>query len=352
MKNLFLTVLCGMFFLVATVAQAQTLEELKSMKSDKEAALAAIQAEVDALDKQIYTFPGWKIGGVGIAGFDLNANNDWYQLALPNSSANGFGLSLGAFANLDTEKYFWRNLGNVTLKRVRTTIDASLNEDDRVTVSNITDALDISSLFGYKLSDKWALSAEGKYISTLLNINNPGQLTLSAGATWTPISNLVVVIHPLGYQFNFPGDSFVSTAGAKIGATYAAEIIKGISWSSNLSAFVPYGTGDGTLQTFATEADFDPSAPAFSDTVLSSNSVSYDQGDLFNWTWINSFSTSLWKGIGLGLNIGMRQDRQISNQAQYNALSNRDASGASTFDFAGSDNPLQWYYTLGLSYNF
>jgi len=74
-----------MFFLVATVAQAQSLEELKSMKSDKEATLAAIQAEVDALDKQIYEFPGWKFGGVGVAGFNLLANNNWFALAAPNS---------------------------------------------------------------------------------------------------------------------------------------------------------------------------------------------------------------------------------------------------------------------------
>lgn len=352
MKNLLLSVI-GLFCLSGLFAQdMMSVDELKSMKAEKEAALGALQAEVDALDAKINTFPGWKVGGVGIAGFDLNGNNNWFQLGLPNSRANGLGLSLGAFANLDKEKFFWRNLGNVTLKSVNTTLDTSVDEDDQISISNITDNLDISSLAGYKLSDKWALSAEGKYISTVLNFNDPGKLILSAGATWTPIQNLVVIIHPLGYEFNFPGDSFVSSAGAKIGATYAAQILPGVAWSSNLSTFIPYSGGDGTLQAFGLAPDFDASAPAFTDSVLGSDAIAYEAGDLFNWTWINSFSTSLIKGIGLGLNIGLRQDRQLSNQAQYNSSLNRNADGTSNFDFGGADNPIQLYYTLGLSYNF
>ncbi len=341
MKNFILTILLGFVGLAAV--NAQTMDELKAMQAEKQAAADALVAEAADLQKQIDEFPGWKIGGVGIAGFDLNGNDNWFALNLPNSKSTGYGVSLGAFANLDRDNYFWRNLGNLTLKQVNTTLDATV--DTLTEVSNITDALDISSLFGYKLNDKWAISAEGKYISTLLNFNNPGQLTLSAGATWTPINNLVVVIHPLGYQFNFPGDSFVSSVGAKIGATYAAEIIPGVSWSSNLSMFVPYGDGSGTLNQFELADDNTIFTPKFTTNIIGSADVAYSSADLFNWTWINSFSTSLFKGIGVGFNIGLRSDKQVANQAQYN-------SSRGLFDFANADNPLQMYYTLGLSYNF
>ncbi len=352
MKNFILTLLVGFVGLAAV--SAQTVDELKTMKAEKQAAADALLAEVADLDKQIYEFPGWKFGGVGIAGFDLNSNTNWFANALPNSQANGWGLSLGAFANLDREKYFWRNLGNLNLKRVNTLLDRTLSDEDQkeATISTFTDNLDASSLFGYKLTEKIAVSAEAKYISSLLNFNNPGQLTASAGVTWTPIQNLVVLIHPLGYQWNFPGDRFVSSVGAKIGATYAAEIIPGVAWSSNLSAFVPYGEGSGVLQAFEETANSTRLAPEYDfDKVLAGQerAIDYSQGDLLNWLWINSFSTSLFKGIGVGLTVGLRQDKQVANQALYN-----NSRGSYDPSNPGDSNPsaIQSYYTLGLSYNF
>ena len=347
MKNLFLTVLCGMFFLVATGVQAQSLDELKSMKSDKEAALAAIQAEVDALDKQIYTFPGWKVGGVGVAGFNLLSNNDWYQLNTPNSQSSGLNIGLGAFANLDVEKYFWRNLLDVAVAR---TANFGIKGEDATKSVALTNGLNLSSLFGYKLSPKWALSAEGRWTSTILTFdpgdvtdllddefgvqfNAPGQATLSAGLTWLPINNLVVLIHPLGYQKNWPGE-FISSAGAKIGATYAGEIVKGIAWTSNLSAFIPYG-GDKSV-------DF---VNPVTDAALGTSDV-YSAGDLTNWEWTNGFSTSLWKGVGLAFNLGLRQNRQQADLQR--AIIAADAGPTQNSD----ENPLQSFYTLGLSYTF
>ena len=347
MKNLFLTVLCGMFFLVATVAQAQSLEELKSMKSDKEAALAAIQAEVDALDKQIYTFPGWKIGGVGVAGFNLLRNNNWYALNTPNSESSGLNVGLGAFANLDREKYFWRNLLDISIARTANFTDH--NRDLTKSVA-LTNGLNLSSLFGYKIAPKWALSAEGRYTTTILTLdprdvnvisddeyalqfNAPGQATISAGLTWLPINNLVVLIHPLGYQKNWPGE-FISSAGAKIGATYAAEIVKGVSWTSNLSAFIPY-SGDKTV-------DF---VNPVTEAALGTSDL-YSAGDLTNWEWINGFSTSIWKGVGLAFNLGLKQNRQQADLQR--AIITSDGGVIQNTE----KSPLQSYYTLGLSYTF
>jgi len=338
-----LTLLFAVFFATFNLAQAQTLDDLKSMKADKQAALDALAAEVADLDAQISTFPGWKIGGVGVLGFDLNSNSDWYALNLPNSTANGYGISAGLFANNDSEKTFWRNTLAFNLKKSNTTLDASLPDAQQVSVSTLTDAIDVSSLAGYKLAPKWALSAEGKYITSLFNFNNPGQLTLSAGATWLPIDNMVVVIHPLGYQLNFPSGDFVSSAGAKIGVTYGANILPNVAWASNLSYFLPYGGGDGTLKAFVPDAASTANDPKFTDTVASELAQTYGTGDLTNWTWINTFSTKILNGIGVGLNVGLRSDKQIANQARFNSL-----GGA--FDPATADNPIQLYYSLGLAY--
>lgn len=324
-------------------AQAQDLgmDQLKSMQAEKQAAADALLAEAADLQKQIDEFPGWKTGGVGIIGLDLNANDSWYAINAPFSKSNAFGITATAFANNNQEKWFWNNLFNLNLKKIVTNLDSRQD----VETDAVLDALDISSLAGYKLNSKWALSAEGKYASTLLNFNRPGKLTVSAGATWLPIPNAVVIFHPLAYEKNFPSGDFVSAAGCKIGATYSAQIIPGVAWSTNLSAFVPYSAGDGTLKQFplkegtdrlALDADFDLGADA-----IATQDVTYGNGDLFNWTWMNTFSTTLFKGIGLGLNVGLRNDQQIANQWQYN----RDASYT-----ANSNNPMQFFYNLGLSY--
>lgn len=345
MKNLLLSTLCGVFCLVANFSQAQSLDELKSMQAEKSAAVAALQAEVDALDAQIFAYPGWKVGGVGVTGFNLLANNNWFALANPNSQNQGLSIGLGAYANLDVEKYFWRNLLDVNIARSANFIDKA---DDLTKSIALTNGLNLSSLFGYKLSEKIAISAEARWTSTILTLdagdvniisddvyglefNAPGQLTASAGITWLPINALTVIIHPLGYQKNWPG-TFTSSAGAKIGATYAAEIVKNISWTSNLSAFIPYGgAGDATL---------------IEDNAAST--VNYSTGDLVNWEWINGFSTSIWKGLGVAFNLGLKGNKQ---QADLGRLTIADAGGdissANT-----SDNPLQSYYTLGLSYTF
>ncbi|MEL6986796.1 MAG: DUF3078 domain-containing protein [Bacteroidota bacterium] len=301
MRNKVFMLLIGMF-VFGTFGYGQTLEELKKMKDEKAAQLSALQGEVNGLQKQIDEFPGWKVGGLGIVGFDLNGNSDWFAIDDPQSSSDALGFNFSGFANLDEDKLFWRNLLLVNLRRTN-----SKQHPDSTSVTAITDALDLSSLFGYKLSEKLALSAEGRYTTTVLNFNDPGKLLLSAGVTWTPIQDLVVIIHPLGYEFNFPSGEFSSAPGAKIGATYAREIVPGVAWSSSLNAFLAY-SGD------------DDSTPVKS------------AGDLSNWTWINGFAFSVFKGIGVGLNVGLRNDKQL---ALSKGLSN---------------NPLQSYYTLGLSY--
>jgi hypothetical protein len=156
------------------------------------------------------------------------------------------------------------------------------------------------SLYGYKLSPKLAISTLGEYRTSVLDgkLNNPGYLDLGVGATWTPVTDLVVVVHPLNYNFVFADDEFdfESSLGAKVVADYTRTIVKGFNWKSNLSAF-----------------------------------LSYQGQDLSNYTWVNTFSTA-YKGVGIGLDIGLRSNKQEALAA------GRD------------DNPLQSYWILGLSY--
>ncbi len=324
--------------------QAQSVDELKSMKTAKEDQIKALQAEVADLENKIFTMPGWKFGGVGTLGFNMNANNNWFAIATPNSSGNGLGIGITAFANQDQEKYFWRNGLNVNLNRLATLVD---KDNDGTKAVTLSDLLDFTSLFGYKLTDKIALSAEAKWLSSIVNFdpndvndvlddeyslsfNNPGQLTVSAGVTWTPITDLVVVIHPLGYQKNWPGE-FISSAGAKIGATYTKELFPGVKWNSSLNAFIPYSSGDSVDH------------KNNDDSLL--RTVDYDGGQLTNWTWNNGFSFTVWKGIGVGLNLGLRGDKQVADLGRL-----KSATDPATLDI--SDNPLQSFWNLGLSYGF
>ena len=176
-----------------------------------------------------------------------------------------------------------------------------------------TDVFNISTLYGRNVSSKWAISGLAEYRSTIIdNFNDPGYLDLGTGATWTPITDLVVVIHPLNYNFVFSNDDtiFESSLGAKIVADYIKSIGP-VKFKTNLSAF-----------------------------------ASYKSGNLSNWTWTNAFAYTVWKGIGLGFDFGLRDSKQEALNYEVNTLGNTGA----TFDTI--DNDLQTYWTLGLSYSF
>lgn len=313
---LFLLIALG----VSTAMSAQTLEELKAQKAEKDSQIAAlkgeanaIQAQIDALDK------GWKTGAFGTIGLNLNGFDNWLQKADPNTSAITIGITGNAFANLIEDKYFWRNALNLNFGWLR-----FRNDDDPVTADNdfeqTADVLNLSSLFGYKVSDQWAISTLAEYrTSVLSNFNNPGYLDIGAGATWTPVTNLVVVFHPLNYNFVFADDdvTFDSSLGCKIVADYNQSLPMGIAWRSNLSAFASYS----------------------------------DLSNLSNWTWINGFSFTAWKGIGVGLEFGLRSNKQESYNAVLAADPTIDPETFTIDDLADEDNDFQGYWLIGITYS-
>ncbi|PTX64040.1 Protein of unknown function (DUF3078) [Kordia periserrulae] len=289
---------------------AQTVEELKAQKKEKQAEADKFQAEANAIQAQIDALPGWRVGAFGVIGGNISKFNNWYAQGIPNNSSGNIGFTVNAFANLQQEKFFWLNSANVNLAWVK--LDNTDDPTDSDDFREATDVFNLSSLYGRKLSEKFAISGLMEYRTTLLsNFNDPGYLDVGVGATWTPIKNLIVVIHPLNYNFVFSDNDtvFESSLGAKIVADYTRNI-GAINFKTNLSMF-----------------------------------QSYESSDLSNWTWTNSFSYTLWKMIGVGFDFGLRQNKQ-------EAVAFNLANGNTGTTFDNVDNKLQSYWTLGLSYKF
>jgi len=167
----------------------------------------------------------------------------------------------------------------------------------------------LSSLYGYNITKNFAASVFGEYRSSLINnFNDPGFLDLGIGATWTPFSDLVVVIHPLNYNFVFSssGNAYESSLGAKIVADYKKEI-GNLNIGSNLSVF-----------------------------------LSYQDTDYSNYTWTNTLSYTIWKNLGLGFDFGLRKNKQEA----YNYALKTDPNAT----LSGTDNDLQSYWLFGINY--
>ena len=297
-----------MMFVITSI-NAQTLEELKAEQAPKKDSIAALQGKVDAIQAKINALPGWKKAAFGTIGANLSGFDNWYSKGKPNSAAGNIGFTVNAFANLKEEKFFWRNSANVNLSWVK--FDDKDDPNDNSEFQEANDVFTITSLYGRKLNEKFAISTLGEYRTTILsNFNDPGYLDLGVGATWTPITDLIVVIHPLNYNFVFSkGESvFESSLGAKIVADYTRKL-GDVNFKTNLSMFQSYKTSEYS-----------------------------------NWTWTNSFGYTLWKGIGVGFDLGLRKNKQ---EALNYALI--EDTGV-TFD--NVDNKLQTYWMFGLNYSF
>ena len=294
-----------MFGIASTYAQ--TADELKAQQAPKKDSIAKLQGEVNALQAKIDALPGWKKGAFGTIGANLSGFDNWYSKGQANSSAGNIGFTVNAFANLKQEKFFWRNSANVNLSWVK--FDDKDNPDDISDFQEATDVFSITSLYGQKLNEKWAVSTLGEYRTTILsNFNDPGYLDLGVGMTWTPITDLIVVIHPLNYNFVFSkGESvFESSLGAKIVADYTRKI-GDINFKTNFSTF-----------------------------------QSYKSSNYSNWTWTNSFGYTIWKKIGVGFELGLRDNKQEAVNFANDAAIN----------FDNVDNKLQSYWMFGLNYAF
>ena len=299
--------LLALAFVVAfTGLNAQTKEALKALQKEKNDSIDVLKGKSDAIQAEIDALPGWRFKATGTIGGSISGFNNWYSKETPNSSVGNFGINLNAYADLMEDKYFWKNATNINIGWVKfdDKDDTSDSEDYEVS----TDVFSLTSLYGYKISKTFAASAMMEYRSTLVNnFNDPGFLDLGIGGTWTPLTNLVVVIHPANYNFVFSsGDSqYDSTFGAKVVADYTKSF-GGVNLKSNLSVF-----------------------------------MSYEGSNYSNYTWTNSFSYTFWRSVGVGFDFGLRKNKQ---EALNYAL---DTDPDTTFD--SIDNDLQSYWLLGLN---
>lgn len=296
-------------------AQAQTLSELKAQRDaiatkagEAKAVADDLQGQVDALSDKILKLSGWRKGFNGLAGFNLTNSDNW--VANPNKTAISTALSVGftAFANKTDEKSFWNNKGIIS--KAWNDIDLSDDEDDDLFDNGTVDLLNVSSLYGYKLSKTLAVSGLGELNTSLGNFFSPGTIDIGAGVTWTPVPALTVVVHPLNYRLAFSGFDGVENSGglgAKLRADYTRNFKvggKNIAWSSTLTSFLPYSSDEMTI----TPTEGEPYGAT-----------------LFEYTWLNTLSLDIIKGVGLGINFGIRD--------------------------AGFESPeSQNFYSLGLSY--
>lgn len=297
-----------LFVLGTSLAQAQTKEELEALKAEKNDSINALQSKVDALQAEIDALPGWRLRATGTIGGSVSGFNNWYAKDKPNASVGNFGINVFVFADLIEDKFFWKNAMNVNIGWIKFDDRDDDTDSDSYEVAN--DIFNLSSLYGHKLSDKFAISGLMEYRSTLVNnFNNPGFLDLGVGGTWTPLSELVVVIHPANYNFVFSdGDSqYDSSFGAKVVADYTRKF-GGLNVKSNLSIF-----------------------------------FSYEGSELSNYTWTNAFSYTIWKSVGIGFDFGLRKNHQEA--LNFALIDDPDA----TFDTA--DNDLQSFWLLGLNIN-
>ncbi len=302
-------ILLLMFLILGTsLAEAQTKEELEALKTEKKDSIDALQSRVDALQAEIDALPGWRLRATGTIGGSVSGFNNWYAKDKPNASVGNFGVNVFGFADLIQDRFFWKNAMNINIGWVKFDDRDDDTDSDEYEVAN--DIFNFSSLYGHKLSEKFAISGLLEYRSTLVNnFNNPGFLDLGVGGTWTPLSELVVVIHPANYNFVFSdGDSqYDSSFGAKVVADYTKKF-GGLNVKSNLSVF-----------------------------------FSYEGSELSNYTWTNSFSYTIWKSLGVGFDFGLRKNHQEA--LNFALTDDPDA----TFDTV--DNDLQSFWLLGLNIN-
>ncbi len=301
-----------LFSLVCSIGFSQTKDELNKLKDENQAVADKYQSKADSIQSIIDDLPGWRTGAFGTIGGSISGFNNWYAQGIPNNDAGNIGFTVNGYANKIEAKYFWKNALTLNLNWVK--LDDKDDPTDDDSFRPTTDVFNISSLYGLKIKEsKWAASAFMEYRTTIIdNFNDPGYLDLGVGLTWTPTSNLTVVIHPLNYNFVFADDDLIfdSSLGAKIVADYTKEIGK-LNIKSNLSVF-----------------------------------QSYENSDLSNWTWTNSFGYTVWKNIGLGFDFGLRDNKQEAVNYQVNTL------GDDGINFDNVDNDLQSFWTFGLSYKF
>ncbi len=306
MKKYSFLVLVLFFNLVSFAQNTSNADSLKQALSETKDEIKKLEAKAISIQNEIDELPGWKWGTFGTIGVNLSNFNHWYSNKNPNLSSGHINIVQSAYAKIMKEKYFWINHANLHLSWKK-----SYNKDKDLKNKGFEAKIDIfkvSSVFGYRLFERFALAALADYRGAFIkDIYSPSFFDLGLGASWKPMDDFYLVLTPLSYEVIFSDkekNDYKSSFGAKFLANYTRSIGK-INVKSNLAAF-----------------------------------VSYQNIDLSNWVWTNSFSYTLWKKIGIGFNFGLSQNKQ----EVFNSKLNNYPTLKET------ENKLQSFWVLGLSY--
>ncbi len=305
--------------LTASIISAQTINELRAIKATKAAKAADFQSKADAvkgeiagIDAQITELIGWTISLNGTVDFDFANSDMWQANPNPNAASSSLGLVVMATASKDQAKYFWYNKGifQKAWQDVDITVPGATEEDDDLFDQGTVDIINISSLAGFKLSPKLALSALGELNTSLGNFLEPGTADLGIGATWLPIKGMAVVIHPLNYHmaWNNLGDLQSDRAlGAKIRIDCGRNFMvmrKKVGWSTTFTSYQPYSNPEESVT-------------------------------LQEYTWLSALNFEVWRGVGLGIIFGLRQ-------ADFETFK----------EGITEEGVVQKFYQVGLNYGF
>lgn len=297
MKTVLFTSIFTLFILGDLIGQ--DVDSLQARQADLTSEIDQLKSELTQTTKLIPPTFGWKKGFSGLLGFSLTEMNNWVSSPNPNSTTSTIQASFSGFVNLLEEKYFWRNSSQVNLGWQKLDLKRDDVEDES-SYQLTVDVIQLTSHYGYNLVEDLAISALGELRTTLVEDSfDPAFLDLGIGGTWTPMQNLVVVVHPLNYNFIFSSDDseFESSLGAKVIVDYRQQIIEGFNLRTHLTGFVSYEDAD----------------------------------ELSNYTWTTGVNFNAFKGIGVGIEYALRWNKQETQMM---------------------DDDLQSYFLLGLSYGF
>jgi len=291
-------------FTLCLLGQEMSQEELLTLKATKVGAVedyyaqaAALEKELEIINAKLADLAGWKKGISGTVGFDFGNSKRWISNPNPNSRFVGLNLGLAAFLKYDEGKKFWYN--NLNAQKAWNNLDfdtADGNDTGKLFSNGTVDLLNLSSLAGYKITDKLAVSLLGEWYSSIDRIDDQGVVDLGLGITWLPFSNLTVTVNPLNYHFVYTPEVFGLKSSGAIGARVRADynlkfklLANDCTWQSSLFGFFPYSDVKNDVT----------NDPADSERVVYTSS-------LREVTWLNNLSLELWKGIGVGFGWGLR----------------------------------------------
>lgn len=344
-----LSLLTCLFIVSSLSAQEmKTLDELRTIQSEKVAQMADLQAQMDALQGEVDTYQddiddlsGWRKGLNGLFGFGLNRSNGWVANPNPRASSTSMNIGLTGFANYSKDKFFLHNKGIIT-ESWQDVDRSDADADDNLFDNGLVDLLNISSLAGYRISETFALSGLAEFNTSVFNFISPGTFDIGLGATWIPSKHLTVTILPINYHVAFSGINGLDNAssiGGKLRIDYYKDFRvygKSLTWNSTLTSFVPYK--DKTQNVYFNPTE-DP-LPEFSD------GVGFTAG-LFEYTWLNSLSFEVWKGIGVGFAWGLRKSDFEGEKESEDKLAELNCE-----DCLISGPKTQSYFNFGVTYNF